>query len=274
MRRSVRSVVVLAALLVVALQCVQSAMGALTLGSTTAYVNALSVGACTSTGPGLGTYPTFTNGTQQGVVVGSGAAGFTKSVSAKHRDWVTKSMLLAQLASDAKYSKVDDVIDWYNNYATVLGNIGWAIDSFSFTQLTITDTKFEVNIKLQELLAAIMTGDEPAVFLALMDSLNTGGDTYKLFEDQSTAFNQSTFQVALAGEDAYSVVSLSFGATYIDATAEDVNILWFDYTSKSFVYKHNEQSMELSDDVYPEAAINDKLKCKAPQYVDDLNIGQ
>ena len=276
MLRSVRSALVLLALVVVAsLACAQSAMGQQTLAGNTAFVQGLAIGGCPTSVPGsLGEYPSFSNGTQQGVVVGSGVAGFTKSVSAKHRDWVTKSMLLAQLASDAKYSKTDAVVDWYNYYAYVLGHIGWAIDSFSLTQLQISETSFEVHIKLQELMEAIMTGEEPAIFLALMDSLQTDSNSYQLFQDQSTSFNQSTFQVSTASEDQYGVVSMSFGATYIDATSEDVNILWFEYSSSGFIYKHNEQAMELSDDVYPEDDINQKLKCQAPKFVDDLDIGQ
>ena len=277
MARSVHSVsvfVVLLVLVVAVLSC-QSVLGAVTYESATAFVNSQSVGGGSlSSSTARGDYPVFTANTRQAVVVGSGVAGFNGSVSVAHRNATVKSMLFAQIASDAVYDKNTDVIDWYNRYATVLGNIGWNINSFSLIQYTSTLSTFEAAPTVMRLMSADLTSDEMAVLASQLQALDNDGAAYQLLQNQSTAGNSTTFQVAVASEDAFGVVSVSLLAVYFDFSADGTNFLWTVYLTANSLFKYCDVSMQLNDEVFPAAAIDKQTQDYLAHLVIDLHIAQ
>src|SRR5688572_16363929 len=76
---------------------------------------------------------TITNDDSAKVVAGS-IVSFVAGVSAQSQSDVLNSTLLAQLNSDKLFDREGRTADWYKNYTTVLGKIGWVIQGFGFSK--------------------------------------------------------------------------------------------------------------------------------------------
>ncbi len=81
-------------------------------------------------------WPTiFCNGCGHGVV------SFLGDLSSRHREAVTNSFLLAQLAADKKTSKEEDLDQWYLAYFETLTKVGWIIQEKDFSEYSKSGTQ-------------------------------------------------------------------------------------------------------------------------------------
>ena len=252
----------------------QSVLGAVTYESATAFVNSQSVGGGSlSSSTARGDYPVFTANTRQAVVVGSGVAGFNGSVSVAHRNATVKSMLFAQFVSDAWYNKQTETIDWYSKYFSILSQLGWSPTASALSPREEIGTDIQVAPIVEDLMASYLCGDQSAVLASQLQALDNDGAAYQLLQNQSTAGNHTTFQVAVAGENAAGVLSLPFSAAFFAFSSG--NFLWSEaWLVLQANYDHVEQAMALDDTVYPAAAIDNQTRYLETLYVIDLHIAQ
>src|SRR6185503_12718178 len=115
------------------------------------------------------------------------------------------STLLAQLAANVQHDREKDTEAWYKFYRTVLENVGWVIQDFSFQQYHTSGESFSVNETVLKILAAIATSHQMAIVTRTLEVLRNKADAgdraWTLFKTNSYNDSSGNFQVGIASDD-------------------------------------------------------------------------
>jgi hypothetical protein len=214
---------------------------------------------------------------QSGFIDAGSLVSFVANVSTQHQQDVLNSFLLAQLAATAKFDRENQTIEWYNFYRTVLENVGWVIQNFSFDKFNASGSQFTVDKVVLEILEAIASQDEMAVAQATMDALkalDNGDGRLVLFESTSHSLQKGNFQIAIATETG-GVVALKIGAFHFQSTNNVTKVLFFSFSDENTSFHKSSQTINLNESIYRRVRgqIINKLGDRAKRFVADLNIG-
>src|ERR1700733_963897 len=80
-----------------------------------------------------------------GAVDGNIVASFVDGVTGQQKIDVLNACLLAQLAANAKFNRIEKPVDWSHAYGTVLMNIAWVGPSFQFRGLRTSAQRFTID---------------------------------------------------------------------------------------------------------------------------------
>lgn len=198
----------------------------------------------------LGTPP---DNKKEGFVVGGAISAFTENVKGLSKQDILDATLLAQLASDRKYDREMDTVNWYSYYKYVLGNIGFVIESFSFQKYQASGGTLSMDKVVLEILAAIATGGESLVITETLNALRGLSDSdsrIRLFSQQSSSSKSGNFQVYPCDQSPTGEVSMAMGAFYFNADHHEVSFLFFNWgSSKASIYKGAQKTV-LNQNVY------------------------
>lgn len=198
----------------------------------------------------LGTPP---DNKKEGFVVGGAISAFTENVKGLSKQDILDATLLAQLASDRKYDREMDTVNWYSYYKYVLGNIGFVIESFSFQKYQASGSTLSMDKVVLEILAAIATGGESLVITETLNALRGLSDSdnrIRLFSQQSSSSKSGNFQVYPCDQSPTGEVSMAMGAFYFNADHHEVSFLFFNWgSSKASIYKGAQKTV-LNQNVY------------------------
>src|SRR5271166_20030 len=142
-------------------------------------------------------------GPSAAVVAGSIVA-FAPGISEQHRQDVLQSLLLAQLAANAKADRQKDPAGWFTAYQAVLEQAAWVVEASAtsaryqppfakFTLATVVDDAFRPKVIAEQL--PFVT----AAIAAFRSDENNGAQL--VFECPSHSGGIGNFQVALAAEE-------------------------------------------------------------------------
>jgi hypothetical protein len=152
-------------------------------------------------------------------VVAGSVVAFAPGVSEQHRQDVVQSLLLAQLAANAKAERQKDPAGWFAAYRSVLEQTAWVVEASSsaarylppvatFTISTVADDTFRPKVLAEELAFVI------AAVNAFRSDQNSGAQL--AFECPSHSGGIGNFQVVLAAEQDGTVImrlaQISFNA--------------------------------------------------------------
>lgn len=204
------------------------------------------------------------------------AISFVAGVSQQSQSDCLNSTLLAQLAANRQYDREKDTVNWYNFYKTVLENVGWAIQNFTFLKYNASGASFTMDQVVLDLIAAIATQDEIAALqatISAMRALSNGDGRLVLFESSSHSASQGNFQIATANEYG-GALSMRVAASYFSTQQSVTNVLWFSFSSSSTSLYNGAQTMTLDKQVYQQVrqAIIQKLGDNARNFVKNLPI--
>jgi hypothetical protein len=215
--------------------------------------------------------------TESAQVNAGSLTSFTQNLSGQNKSDVKNSTLFAQLASDKAFNRYAVPMDWYKNYVTVLGQIGWNQPGFAFDTYTSGSSTVKLDEAVLGILAAIATGDEIAMVAATMEGLKGLSDDskqMKVWDANSSNGNNGNFQIfpvdKLPNED---VVMVLDGMQF-NATTSHGRFLWWTWSSTSIQIMRAANKFVLNEDVYSDVrqAIIDKLGDRANQLVADIPI--
>lgn len=218
------------------------------------------------------------DGTESAQVNGGSLTSFTERLSGQSKSDVKNSTLFAQLASDYACDRYTQPMDWYKNYTTVLGQIGWNQPAFAFDTYTSGGSTVQMDEAVLKILAAIATGDELAMVQATMNGLKSLSDDSKqmtIWDAHASDGNNGNFQInpvdKLANED---VVMVLTGMQF-NASTSHGRFLWWSWSSTSINIQRAANRFVLNEDVYAQVrqAVIDKLGERASQLVADIPIG-
>ena len=186
------------------------------------------------------------------------------------------STLLAQLNSDHMYDREKQTQEWYRNYTSVLGKVGWVIQGFQFQKYNSSSQGLTMDKVVAEILQSMMTGNELAVALSAITALTSlakDDGRVNLFGHSTSSSSGGSFQLASATQE-NGVVAMNLGAFYTSYKTSQTNVLWWHYKSADVDIYKSGQGVTLNNDVYKQVRqpIIDKLGDKASTFIADLPI--
>lgn len=216
--------------------------------------------------------------TQSAQVVAGSLTSFTENLSGESKSDVKNSTLLAQLASDHKFDRYKDPMNWYKQYTMVLGNIGWNQPKFAFDTYTSGGSTVKMDEAVLDILAAIATGNEIAMVAATMEGLKgLAGDSkqMRIWDAHASNGNNGNFQIMPVDKLANDDVVMALTGMQFNASTSHGSFLWWSWSSTSIQIQRAATKFVLNEDVYAQVrqAIIDKLGDKATQFVADIDIG-
>lgn len=216
------------------------------------------------------------DGKQAGYVAKGSLVSFVAGVSGQSQSDVLNSTLLAQLAADKKFDRFSDPINWYTFYVEVLGEVGWALQGFSFEKYNASTTSFTVDKAVLEILGAIATGQEELVIAATLEALkglSNDDGRLSLWNQSITSDKKSNFQVSVCNET-NGVVAMKNAAFYLSSEDASTSVLWFNFSSSRTEFNKAAQPQTLNADVYGQVrqTIIAKLGANAKTFIADLDI--
>lgn len=170
-----------------------------------------------------------------GAVVAGSLVAFAPGVSELHQHDVLQSLLLAQLAANAKAERHKDPVAWFRVYRGVLEQTAWVVDASSnatrylpqastFSVATVVNDAFRTRVAPEEL--AYVTG----VVSALRSDVN--GTSQFVFECPSHSGGIGNFQAVLAAEED-GVVSLRLAQISFNAPQHVTRLMLEEFTSSA-----------------------------------------
>ena len=128
---------------------------------------------------------------------------FAKELPANQRSIVTNSLLLAQLASDARVKDKAKLKDWYNTYFQTLGKLGWLVQCSGFTEHQKKGADFEVHEAIISVATAAFGPAATALKLVVttLNAMKKMGDNapwMTVFKRSSQSTKVARFQVTTA----------------------------------------------------------------------------
>ena len=154
-----------------------------------------------------------------GAVVAGSLVAFAPEVSEQHRRDVLESLLLAQLAANAKSERHKDPAAWFQAYSSVLEQTAWVVEGSSSTTRYLPQTSsFSAGTVVIDTFRRRLTPEELQYVTASVNALraDTGGVSQLVFECPSHSGGIGNFQAALAteenGEVNLRIVQVSFNA--------------------------------------------------------------
>lgn len=213
---------------------------------------------------------------QQSAFVNAGSlVTFEAGVSAQHQEDFLNSILLAQLAADKKFSRYNQVVDWYKFYSDVLTNIGWP-GNFEFTEYDSGGAQVEVDKVVIQILTALAGGVASAALLATIKALgDLPGDDRKflIFSSRSQHLESANFQISRVIET-NGVLQVRLGAVYFKSDKRQVRFLWFSFDSSKIKLYKGGQNILLVEDTYNKVrgVIKEKLGDNATNFIGHLSI--
>lgn len=199
-----------------------------------AFVNGLELpGTSPFEGHMLPELPEYHAGVDQVVTVGSQLAEFERSFPAELRPHAANSFLLAQLAAD-KYlaDHGGNSTNWYNLYTTVLGRIGWNIESRDSSLKVVNAASLRVHQQLIPLLVSALGPAAAASSLIIdvlkgLENIDKNQPWMALFDQESQRAAANQFQISYGSVDPDGVPRLRLSGFELDAGAGVTQVLFF-----------------------------------------------
>lgn len=214
-------------------------------------------------------------------VDGGSLVSFVAGVSADHRSAALNSTLLAAMNSDTKYNrnKASEVLDWYNNYVSVLQLCGWSAQNFGFQNYQASGSTVSINSAIVEIIAAAVTGPELAVVEAGLDALknlSTDDPWYKVWDQSTHSENGGNFQIVPVSDSsgARNTLVMQCSAFAFSTSQTTTRFLWVDYNSSDMQLQYNVQTMTLDEDLWDQVSttVITKLGSNSKTKIGNLGI--
>jgi len=154
------------------------------------------------------------DGTATGAACAGCLVALAAGVSPQHGRDVLQSLLLAQLAANAKANRFKDPLTWYRTYQSTLESIGWvAFSDTSFTRYVPQLNRYSLTRVVEDTLRVRTSPDE----LDLLDDVllafthDDGGPAQFVWECPSHSGGIGNFQIAVATEEENGTVTVQVG---------------------------------------------------------------
>lgn len=185
----------------------------------------------------------YTEGVDQSLVVGADVVSFAKELPASQRSIVTNSLLLAQLAADAKVKDKTKVKEWYNAYFETLGKLGWLAQSSGFSEEKKKGADFEVHEAIISVATAAFgpAGTALTLVVTTLNAMKKVGDNapwMTVFKRSAQSSKVARFQVTTA-EPASNGGTMIFTMAFELGTKNQLTqVLFFKFKSADVRFWH------------------------------------
>lgn len=208
--------------------------------------------------------------------VKSSLMSFVSGVSAQNKSDALNSVLLAELAANKKFDKFKQTDDWYDFYTKVLSNIGWASESFQFSEFQLSGSTVQVDQILVDVMAAALTQNEMALMKAALDAQKKLAETdhrFVVWEQETHTDSQGNFRIGI-GAEIGGVFTMKIGAFKFTTTQTDTHLFGIRWSASTDKIFSADQQVTLDTGVYDKVRddIVTKLGNNAVNFVLSLDI--
>ncbi|MXP65873.1 hypothetical protein E0493_21205 [Roseomonas sp. M0104] len=214
-----------------------------------------------------------------GAVDGNMVESFVDGVTGQQKIDVLNSCLLAQLAANAKFKRVEQPVEWSNAYGTILMNLAWVVPTFSFRNLRTSAQRFTIDQVILKLVQGFLNPDQISKLTATMEAmkaLESNDRRFVIFERNAKKQSDGNFQINSVGASAGGTLSMKFNAYAFDTNTEVTNILWFSFSGNSTSLKVSQSTFVLNEQVYARLRdpIVNKLGNRGVDYIGGLELAE
>lgn len=196
--------------------------------------------------------PTFDEGVDQAIVIGSQIAEFSQRVPAALRPLISNTFLLAQLASNKAIEGGGGTTEWYRRYIDVLSNIGWRLGPTEEGERVVFGSTLEVH---KAIIPVIIAALGPAAATALivksvlegLAAMDRNAPWITLFNRESQRANANQFQVSYADVSEGGVPEIKLACFKFDARLSITQVLFFKFSDTEATLSHSSASLSLDE---------------------------
>lgn len=155
----------------------------------------------------VGSYPSGSlqlTDSASGAVVAGSLVALDDTLSEQHQRDVLESLLLSQLAANAKFDRHKDPMNWYKVYQQTLETIGWVIQtSTTMLRYLPPGTRFTISKVITDLFQRKVAEEELSLVTRTLNAFkrDPGGSAQFVFECPSHSGGIGNFQFGLATEE-------------------------------------------------------------------------
>jgi hypothetical protein len=214
-------------------------------------------------------------GEASGAVVSGSLVAFAPGVSELHQRDVLQSLLLAQLAANAKGERHKDPVTWFRAYRSVLEQVAWVAEaSATLTRYLPQVARFSVSTVVNDTFRRQVSSEELAYVAATVNTFRSdvNGASQLVFECPSHSGGIGNFQVALATEED-GIVSLRIALVSFNAPQHVTRLALEEFTS-SAQFQVGFLTLTQNEEVYAgvRSAIAAKVEARFPGSVVPLQL--
>lgn len=168
-----------------------------------------------------------------GAVVAGSLVAFAPGVSELHQQDVLQSLLLAQLAANAKAERHRDPVAWFAAYRSVIEQTAWVVEASSTSTRYLPQvSRFSAATVVNDEFRRKVTPEELAYVTATVNTYRSdlNGVSQLVFECPSHSGGIGNFQVALAAEED-GVLSLRIAQMSFNAPQHVTRLMLEEFTS-------------------------------------------
>jgi hypothetical protein len=213
----------------------------------------------------------------QAQVVGASLFSFAQGVDTAVREAISDSALLAQLVANKRKDIETDTAGWFKEYAAVLGNVGWTLQDYGFSDYTTKGAAAEVHEKIIEVLKVVL-GPTPAALtiltaaIATLKGMKPDSSWLTIFERTSKKAKMARFQIGLVETAENGDVFVTLLACIITAKDTLAQVLVFKWREAKATFKAQSQKVSINraalTDLSP--AIRSKVRAYQSDYLSSI----
>jgi hypothetical protein len=202
-------------------------------------------------------------------------------VSKERRNAINDSSLFAQLMANKKVPNQTDITAWYDAYFDALTNVGWVLQSRSFSKYDASSEDVDVNEAILKIASGLLGGAAAVGYQLIkltLDSLHKLSDNspwITTFRRESQHERAARFQVSLVNLDANKDFLVSLLAFDLEATETLNQALFFKFKSTQATLKQFSGDVTINDRVL--SAVGGKIAAKVDAfssgYVSEVDLG-
>jgi hypothetical protein len=204
---------------------------------------------------------------------------FIDDISAQQKSDVLNSTLLAQLAANKKFDRVEQIKDWYKAYNDTLTTLGWVLQASNSVNYKSDTTSYEMGVSATVTLAvATASVNKGLIVNSAIGALKDLQEDSKAFTIwNSTTHSKSGGNVSvLLCEQSNKTVFMHNETFHFDASNVEVDshFLWHRWASTDINLYQGSNKWVLNYDVYNQLrnTVTNKLGDKATLYSEPLDV--
>lgn len=201
---------------------------------------------------------------------------FAANVSGQNRQDALNSTLLAQLVANKAFNRQKQPEKWYDEYAKVLGKIGWVLQDFRFVKYKSSGDSLEVDKAVINILSAALSGNKAGIIKETLDALKAlpqKDGRLVLFNRMASDKDTGNFQIGL-GTETNGALALTIGAFHFKSSQSSTQFLFANYSASRIELFHGAQTITLNEQIYgrARAAIAEKLGRSVDDYLAGIDL--
>lgn len=216
---------------------------------------------------------------EQAAVVGSDVISFVKGITQEQRRDLVNASMLAQLVAKKKFPEPTDlagVLAWYDEYFTVLSQVGFVIQDKGFAEYTEGGETFEAHEAILDVAKVVLAGAPGAlaVVTKTLESLQKMSDDspwITIFHRESRTAHTARFQVSLADADEHAGLLVTLMAFGVQAQSKVTQVLFFKFRKHAATLHHHSGKVTINAPVL--AGVRDDIAKKLRDFTSAFVAG-